>query len=301
MLAPILLFAFNRPSHTQRTLEALEKNNLASQSDLYIFLDGIKDPHTSQQKEVEKVLQMPWNFRSVHLIKREKHLGLANNIVSGINEQINTHGKVIVLEDDIVTSVGFLEYMNDALRFYANTPQVMHISSYVKNLDFQLPNTFFQQPPNSWGWATWQRAWQHYDPTIINQFEQLSPEQKKQFDRNTHGAYIEQINMNLKKKRETWAIKWYLCIFLQKGLTLYPHTSLIQNIGFDGSGETPIKTEVYLVPTLAEKITLSEIPLEENKKISQKMSFFLRYGGTQTHHFLRYHWEIFKRKCKQLF
>lgn len=112
-LAPITLFVYNRPDHTNKTIEALKKNKFAKESELFIFSDGPKKQEdASKVKEVRKYLKTIDGFNDVFIKESEKNKGLANSIISGVTEVINKYRKVIVLEDDLITSPVFLEYMN---------------------------------------------------------------------------------------------------------------------------------------------------------------------------------------------
>src|SRR5690606_23296506 len=146
-LAPIALFVYNRPRHTLQTLEALAKNDLAKYSTLYVFSDGPQsdapDHDTMLISRVREVVDSQnWCAETIH-IKRDTNLGLAENIVSGVTQVLQRHGRVIVLEDDIITGTGFLTFMNDALSVYAQDEQVMHISGYMFPVNGTLPETFF--------------------------------------------------------------------------------------------------------------------------------------------------------------
>jgi len=170
-LAPIVLFTYNRPEHTQQVLDALALNNEAKESILYIYCDGAKPLATEQELEkintVKSIATKEHRFKEVVVIEQQKNKGLANSIIDGVSEIINEHGKIIVLEDDIVTSKGFLKYMNDALKCYENNENVMHISGFMYPHQQQLPETFFYNVTLCWGWATWQRAWQYFNPNAL--------------------------------------------------------------------------------------------------------------------------------------
>ena len=118
-LAPIILFVYNRPEHTKKTLESLKINELASESSLFIFSDGSKNENDKKSvDEVRKYISTISGFKEIKIILREKNLGLADSVISGVTEVIEKYGKAIVLEDDIVTSKYFLKFMNEALDFY---------------------------------------------------------------------------------------------------------------------------------------------------------------------------------------
>jgi GT2 family glycosyltransferase len=107
-LAPIVLFVYNRPDHTQKTLQALQKNTLAFDSELFIYADAAKNNLVKQQvDEVRTLISNVSGFRNVTVIKQEINTGLANSIIGGVTEIANKYGKVIALEDDLLTSPYF--------------------------------------------------------------------------------------------------------------------------------------------------------------------------------------------------
>ncbi|MBE0472148.1 MAG: glycosyltransferase, partial [Methyloprofundus sp.] len=130
-LAPIILFVYNRPWHTQQTVEALQNNLFADQSDLIIYSDAAKnDQACVQVQAVRDYIKTVDGFKSVKIIERDKNRGLAANIIDGVTEVVNQYGKIIVMEDDIVTSPAYLSFMNQALDFYQNENKVWHISGW---------------------------------------------------------------------------------------------------------------------------------------------------------------------------
>ena len=158
--APIALFVYNRPEHTLKTIISLAQNEGASDSDLHIFSDA---PKTSADEplvsRVRALLKQVSGFKNVVITEQIKNLGLAQSIITGVSSLCKEYGRVIALEDDLVTSPYFLKFMNDALDYYADMPEVMHISGFrypVK--EFEKAQTFFLHVPLCWGWATWDRA-----------------------------------------------------------------------------------------------------------------------------------------------
>ncbi len=264
-LAPICVFSYNRPEHLKRTLEALSKNDLAGDSVLYIFCDGAKDfslsidvgshaigstanklfygsqeEYNSYIKTISENINVAksqcWAKES-YVIVRDINYGLAANIVAGVTEVVNKYGKIIVLEDDMLTSYGFLKYMNDALTIYNNTNQVMAICSYMFSVKhkWMLPETFFYSVPYpGGGWATWSRAWKFYNDDIKYHYELWN--NKWEIFNKWGNDLQKQLTMNYHGEIHTWFIKWYSSLLQQKGLTLYPKHSLVTNIGFDGTG-----------------------------------------------------------------
>ena len=164
-VAPILLFVYNRPEHTRRCIESLLKNSLASESPLFIYADGAKD--SAQQEAVNEVrnyIRTIQGFQQITLMERNENWGLARNIIDGVTTQVNQYGKVIVLEDDLVVAPYFLQFMNDALEVYKDEPKVGHIQACDFTQDPSLPDTFLIKWTGSWGWATWDSAWKHFNP-----------------------------------------------------------------------------------------------------------------------------------------
>ncbi|MCM1038220.1 MAG: glycosyltransferase [Ruminococcus sp.] len=240
-LAPIVLFVYNRPEHTRHTVDALRNNLLAEQSELFIFADGAKKAEDiNKVNEVREYIGKITGFKRVVVKERKENYGLAKSVVSGVTEIVNQYKKVIVLEDDLITDKQFLKYMNMGLDIYQDEPQVYSITGYsyfregLKDID-----TCFLKITSSWSWATWKDRWDQYDPECKG-WESLQRDHRlrKQFDYDYSYPYYRLLQMQLKDaKINSWAIKWYWTVFKKGGLTLYPGVSLVQNAGFDGSGE----------------------------------------------------------------
>ncbi len=271
-LAPIILFTYNRPSHTEQTLNALMNNGLANKSVLYIFCDGPKQNATDEQIEkinnVRKVIRKKQWCKEIHIIEAERNKGLANSIIGGVSDVIEKYGKVIILEDDIITSPGFLKYMNDTLHFYENDLRIMHISAYMYPHKEQLPDTFFFNVPYpGGGWGTWQRAWKFYNNDasgLYNYFDERNLWYK--FNK-FGGKYLQkQLKANSEGILKTWFIRWHATLIMMNGFTLYPGHSLTNNIGFDQEGTNCTPMTKFDVPELAESIPIYSIPVEESKK-----------------------------------
>ena len=238
--APIALFAFNRPEHLARVLSALQKNPLATSSEVHIFSDGPRhgdDAHAV--KHVREVARSFPQFGRTCLHEREDNLGLAESVIKGVTELSASHGRVIVLEDDLVVAPGFLTFMNEALRRYEEEPRVMQISGYMFPVERpgKLGSTFFCGVPTSWGWATWDRAWKCLN-LDSGKLVGLLHEQTLQNAFNVDGAYpyFEHLRLQAEGKMDVWGVRWYASMFVAGGLCLYPGRSLVQNIGMDGSG-----------------------------------------------------------------
>ena len=270
-LAPIVLFVYNRPWHTRQVLEALKNNHLAEESVLYIFSDGPKKndgrENINKIKEVRKLLREENWCREVQITERKENLGLAESIVQGVTEVIEEHGKVIVLEDDIVTSSGFLQYMNSALSFYKDKEEVMHISGYMYPHKKELPETFFFNVTLCWGWATWKSSWKHFNDNSQGLWDEIQNKDLITELDKFGGDYLSsQLAHNISGFLKTWFIKWHASVLLNGGFTLYPSISLVDNIGFDNTGVHNGEIALFKNETLARNISIQQIEILENKE-----------------------------------
>ena len=237
-LAPIVLFVYNRQDHTQRTIEALKKNKLANESDLIIFSDAPKSQvQADKVSEVRGYIRQIEGFKSVTVIERETNLGLARSIIDGVTTIVGQYGRIIVLEDDLVTSPYFLTYMNEALEKYKDDDQVVSIHGYLYPVVQPLPEAFFLPGADCWGWATWSRGWACFNSDGQLLLDELKCRKLVQkFDFNGAYAYSKMLEGQIKGTNDSWAIRWYASAFLAGKLTLYPGRSLVHNIGNDDSG-----------------------------------------------------------------
>lgn len=267
-LAPIVLFAYNRPEHTLQTLQALSQNDLADKSILYIYADGPKKDANNETilliEKVRRIIKSRNWCGQVNIIESLENKGLANSIIEGVTNVVNKHGKIIVLEDDIVTAPGFLRFMNRALDVYESNEKVMHISGFMYPNEKTLPDTFFFNVPLCWGWATWASAWKSLNTDVeflVNYFEKAN--RWEEFNKFGDKHLERQLRENLSKRMHTWFIKWHASILINEGYCLFPGRSLVNNIGFDNSGVHCDSTDIFENKNLDQNILVEPIPLEE--------------------------------------
>ncbi len=300
-LSPIIFFGFNRPGHTLQTLSALKKARLSGDSELYIFLDGPKDGSSPEMleriNEVERVaLSENWCGK-VHIKKSVSNRGLFRSIVSGITEVIREHGRVIVLEDDVLVSPGFLEYMNDALNFYEDNSRVMHISGYsrpdLKDAGIEEPTYFFFHT-TCWGWATWKRAWDLFDAEPLNVMRRVQQKGNIHLlNMDSTFEFFWGLKAISKNKFQSWNTIWHSVVFLNNGLSLHPADSLVDNIGHDGSGTNCEAGEDFHNDTLADSVTVNPIPLKLHEGVRKKYNSLFTAGYRirfRLRHYMRYLW-----------
>lgn len=280
--APIALFTYARPSHTARTVEALVRNDLAAESDLVVFSDAPRSPaHEPQVEQVRALLAHVSGFRSVTIHQRPHNLGLSRSIIDGVGQVLQEHERVIVLEDDMVTSPHFLRYMNEGLERFANDERVISVHGYVYPVRRALPEAFFLPGADCWGWGTWRRGWSLFNPDGQALLDELTRRKLLHaFDFNGTYPYSDMLRAQIAGRNDSWAIRWYASAFLADRLTLYPGRSLVHNIGNDSSGTHADATDTHDADLSSTPIDLRDVPVQASREAHAAFeAFFRRSGG----------------------
>lgn len=304
-LAPIALFTYNRADKTKAVIESLLQNYEAKDSDLFIFSDGPKNEKAAegvkQNREYLKSLTSNAltsnQFKSITIIEREKNWGLANSLIAGITELCNKYGRVIVVEDDLILSPYFLRFMNDGLNKYEDDDRVSAISGFLNPIDCEAPKTFFLRYFACWGWATWKRAWDLFEPDVRVLLKKLRWK-KNDFNIGGSGPFYSHLYCHKVGEVDTWAARFYASSFLANKLILYPgHTMTIQS-GMDGSGTHSENTnELSRMRVYQNAILINDIPVEEN--VAMYKSFSLYYFGNRKKD-VKYYYIAFKSFIRRL-
>lgn len=287
-LAPILIFTYSRPEHTKNTIEALANNIYAKDSEVWIFSDNAKNEKNIEnvKKVREYINTVPAKkyFKNVNIIEAKNNKGLANSIISGVTEIINKYGKVIVLEDDLITTEFFIKYMNECLEFYETNNKIWSISGY--NLPINIPITYnhdiyMSYRGCSWGWATWKNRWEtiDWDVSDYNKFKHDFSMRRK-FNRGGNDMAL-MLDAQMNNKIDSWAIRWCYAQYKQDKYTVYPVISLIQNKGLDGSGTHSGKSNEFDVEIIKKESYKLE-NLEINHIINKNFKYKFYYGIKQT-------------------
>jgi glycosyltransferase involved in cell wall biosynthesis len=300
--APIVLFIYNRPHYLAQTIKSLSKNSLFAQSDLIIFADGKREDAGEEEialiEATRKTAKEISGAKSIRITEREKNLGLANSVISGVSEVLQEFSKVIVLEDDLELSPFFLEFMNDSLSVYENDDKVLSVGAcnYFANSDI-VPETFFYPVPDCWGWATWQDRWQLFEPdgTLL---QKKLEEHNLLNEFNLHGAFnfSRLLQSYVDGKVSSWSVRWHAVAVLNEKLSLYPKCSVSKHIGIeknathkhDGNYENLMifpkekirveRQEVQMLPEVYEELRQTFIRLHETP--SAKVSFIQKVKNT---------------------
>lgn len=267
--APIVLFVYNRLDHLKLTIKSLKKNKEASNTDLIIYSDGPKNKLDKVNVyKVRSFLKRVSGFKKKKIIYRVKNIGLANNIVNGINQTFRKYNKAIIIEDDILVSNVFLKFMNTNLIRYNKNKNVASIHGYCYPIKFKKNNeeTFFLKGADCWGWGTWKRAWKEYNNNskyLINLIKRKNLQ--REFDFNYSYPYLEMLKLT-EKKNHSWAIKWYASAFVKNMFTLYPKKSYVRNIGNDGSGTNSSVQKKFYTNNLNNKVSFKKIEIKDNNE-----------------------------------
>jgi GT2 family glycosyltransferase len=235
---PLAIFAYRRREHLARCLAAVERCAGLDACAVTIFCDGPRAE--AEQAGIEEVRQLARTWARDHAAdvrEAPRNLGLARSIVSGVTELCTAHGRAIVLEDDLEPAPEFLRYMLAALHRYEPEPSVMQVAGY--RLPFQWEgktDALFLPCTTTWGWATWQRAWERFRWKPEDAGTLDDPAVAAAFDLGGAYPYSQMLRNRLAGRNDSWGILWWWAVFRAGGLVLYPRESLVTVGGVDGTG-----------------------------------------------------------------
>lgn len=298
--APIALFTYSRADHTRQAVESLLQNAEAKDSDLYIFSDGPKtEEKRADVEENRKYIHTITGFKTVTIVEREKNWGLANSLIKGITDIVNKYGRVIVVEDDLILSPYFLQFMNEALEKYKDEEKVSAISGFLNPVGGDIPKTFFLQYFACWGWATWKRSWDLFNDDANDLLRQMRWKTRHfNFDQiaNFYGQlYCQKLGLI-----SSWAIRFYASSYLKNKLILYPGETTTIQTGRDGSG-THSKDEPILYSNMvyAQKpIEVGDIEVIENINMYNAFRDFYKKEFNENN--VRRNYKVFKSFIRRL-
>lgn len=236
--APIALFAFNRPDKFEKCLDSLSRNFGACDSDLFIFIDGPRQvADIPNIKKVKQIANHASGFKSVSIQLKDTNLGLAKSVRSGISTIFEEYNSVIVLEDDLILSKSFLNFMNAGLLKYETEIKVASIQGFQYPVQPAPREIVTIRGADCWGWATWKDRWKStiFDPNkLLAELKDQSLEFK--FDLDDSANYVSMLRDLKEGMIDSWAICWHASMYLQDRISIHPRESLIYNDGNDGKG-----------------------------------------------------------------
>ncbi|MCF0183364.1 MAG: glycosyltransferase [Bacteroidaceae bacterium] len=285
MLAPVALFVYNRLDNTRRTIEALLANHMASETPVYVFSDGGKDEKSwADVRRLREYLHTVTGFGQFIVIERTENYYIERNTTEGIAEVLSRHDRIIVLEDDLVTSPWFLTYMNEALDKYRDDERVWHVAGFT-NLDVpELGDTYFCHHMSGTGWGTWRDRWAHFVHFTSREqaLSRLTDAQKERMEMRGHFPCFK----SLDKDPIPWDVCWDIAINQADALCLHPTHTLVRNIGLATGTHTNQMSLFgwyeYDREPLGRRVTLRDIPVEVTPGIEA------RYEVAMHDHGIRY-------------
>ena len=285
--APVIIFCYRRK--IDKLIYSLLRNKESSNSKLFIFSDGFKsnlDEH--DVLNVRKSLKKIKNFKSVSIIESDKNNGLANSIIKGVTSIINKFDKAIILEDDLIVSPYFLNFMNNSLNFYKKNEHIWSISGYSPPINYPKnyrEEVFLSLRSTSWGWATWSNRWDRVDWSMknFNQFKK-NKDKIKQFEEGGNDLF-KMLELQHLGKIDSWAIRWCYYQFLHSAFSLTPKRSMIKNIGFSDKFRTHNSNKFS-----SHKINLAQSKINNLKALpnSEILYYFKKYHNLNFYSKVKY-------------
>ena len=274
--APIVLFTFNRPEHTRSTLESLTQNPEFSASPLFIYCDGARNDAEAARVQQTRELVSNWPHSQKTVIERDRNWGLADSIIDGVTHLCETFGRVIVMEDDMLVSEHFLGYMNAALEKFQADDRVISIHGYSFPID-GLPEAYFIKGASCWGWATWKRGWDLFEPDGRKlQGQLLQRKLMHRFDILGAYPYRRMLSDQIHGRIDSWAVRWYASALIHDKLTLYPGRSLVFNTGLDGSGSHCDNYDGFATNLSTTAINLDDLSVAEDEQALEAWRGYLK-------------------------
>jgi len=284
-LAPICLFVYSRIVELKLTVESLQKNRLASESHLFIFLDGPKDSEDSEKvNEVKKFIHTIRGFAQITIYESDANKGLANSIISGVSKMFENYETVIVLEDDLILATNFLCFMNQALNYYTDKKQILSISGYAFQLKY--PDNYnydvaLSIRASSWGWATWKDRWSIID-WELKDYPSFRWNLIKQFNFNRGGSDLSHmLSRRINGLIDSWAIRFVYHQYKHNYMDVFPIISKVKNNGFSSEAtHTKFNSERFqTMLDVSEQCTFTFLDtIEEDKSVTNQ--FYKHYSFT---------------------
>ena len=237
---PVLLTAFNRPKQTAVVLAAIAESKPA---DLYVAADGPRCDKPGDRDACRQtralIDSVDWPCR-VHRWFRRDNVGCAQNVQSAVTGVLKKHDRVIVLEDDCVATPSFFTFCRDLLSHYEHDDRFVAVSGNNFQDGHQRGDGsyYVSRFPHCWGWATWRRAWNHYDHAMNGWPEYRDNGLLRSFCQNEAQVryWTAHFDATHRNKVDSWAFRWLFACWTRLGRSLLPQTNLVQNIGFTADG-----------------------------------------------------------------
>ncbi len=282
MPAPVILFVYKRPDHTRKAIASLQQCHLAEETPLYVFSDGAKKQEDeAAMQEVRTFLDTVGGFAKVEVIRRKANVGLAFNIIEGVSQVMEQYGRAIVIEDDLIFSLHFLQYMNGALDHYQHQPEIFAITGYnpaMKFPSYYHKKVYLNYRSSSWGWATWANRWASIDWEVKDFASFVSDKQQQKLFNRPGEDMSDMLIRQMQGEINSWSIRFSYAQFKHQAYAIYPVRSLVANIGTDGSGTHSGTTNRYAVNLAPDEDISFPEHLQVDENIIRTFRKFYRFS-----------------------
>jgi hypothetical protein len=250
MLAPVLITVYNRYDHLKECITYLLDCSLASQTEVFVSSDApSKKEDFDVISRIRAYLKTITGFKTITVIETKQNLGSFKNFLLSINEVFKSNDRIIFLEDDCLVSPQFLDYMNNALQSFSENNSIFSVAGY--NYPVSLPpvygrKTFLWQGFSAWGVGLWRNKWSEVDwsTEYINNFI-FNLKKVNKTMRNANNVLP--ILYYSRRKGRHVADAIISINMIDKGLySVFPGTSLVKNIGTEGSGESGVRSSKFI-------------------------------------------------------
>ena len=282
--APLVIFVYKRSEETRRMLECVERCDALEETDVFIFSDGNKNENdyeaVMQVRKVIEEFRSNTKAKSVTITYAETNQGLANSIISGVTSVIDKYNRVIVLEDDLLVKPEFILFMNDCLDYYKENMKIWSIGGTTYEmlaLNEYQDDVWACYRAQSCGWATWKNRWDAVDWSVSDFPLFLKDKNRRKMFLRGGSDMIFELKRQLKGETDSWAIRWCYQQSKQNMLTILPIFSLLDNIGWNGSGVHCGTESRFPLRLRNEKFTYKLKDVDVDEKIMEEFrSFFYR-------------------------
>ncbi len=267
----VLFLAFNRPGLTKEVLAVISRSNPRR---LYVVADGPRQEHPGDIRKCENVRRIIDQMTAglnIQKLYREKNLGPRNSIIDAINWFFSHESEGIILEDDCLPHISFFRYCQELLCKYRQNERIYMICGSNFIPEYKARSSYlFSRLALIWGWCTWRRAWENFDPDMQKWPEYARTDDLKYFGekRSLVMKLIEEQYHN--PDRRTWGVVWRSVFLMNRGLSISPKSNLVKNIGF-GHPDATRHSQYHRIAEVPVKAMA--FPLVHPKEISPDSTF----------------------------
>jgi hypothetical protein len=248
--AAVALLIFNRPDKIKKILDVLRQ---VKPEKLLVIADGPRNHNLNDAKKCAEtralIEKIDWDC---HILKNysESNMGCARRVLTGLDWVFEQVEEAIILEDDCIPELSFFRFCNELLERYKDDERIMSISG--QNVQFGRNRTqwdyYFSRYNHCWGWATWKRAWQHFDygMTLWPRVRDSGVLEDILQDPHYAKSWAHTFQLVYENRLDSWAFRWTFACWMQSGLSILPNVNLVSNIGFGDDATHTAEKSIFL-------------------------------------------------------